>query len=253
MSEEEKSNLIEAYLSGKLSKEEILLVQQLQQKDPQFRAELKDQQLAWEALGPSRLNAFRTLVGEVIAEHPREEKYIRKKLVPGRVLAIAAGIAGLLLALWWLLPSTSTSGQQLFATYFTPPPTSTVFRGEMESSATGALEDAQNRIDSLYRSQNYSQALDQLSVLGQQFPESRSSDYFFLKGILYLCNDQAASALMAFEQISVGFPTEKKWYTGLALLKLDSLPQAKAVFVELNQKDSPYGEESQAILKLLPE
>lgn len=248
MANEERHNLIEAYLSGKLTKAQEAIVERLQREDSSFQNEIEEQKELMEALGPSRINAFRRTAGEVIREQ-RPKK--RKLLLQGYSIATAAIFVLLLIALWWFFAPAESIEEKLFSQYFSPPLTSAIFRNAGAGHPGEAAALFQRNIDSLYKRGEYEQALSHLSAYGAQFPEARQSDFYYWSGLLHLQAGQPEEALDAFSRIEAGYPYDKPWYSALAHLKAGHRQQARAAFSAIARPGGPYEKEASAILKAL--
>jgi tetratricopeptide (TPR) repeat protein len=251
MTEEEKYDLIEAYLLGSLTEEQRSELQHMQQHDPDFQAKMEEQQSLWEAVGPSEVNSFREMVGEVLAERSAARGKTGSLHFSRRILVIAAALGLLLAAIWWLYKPAPDLGARQFARHFSPPPAGSLFRDAAAEPLSGAQPAAQQIVDSLYRRGNYPQALKQLLAYGEQYPDARSSDYYFLLGVLYLSTDHAAEARAALERVEVGHPYDKKWYLALSYLKTGDLAAAEDLLDELIPSANPYQNEAAMIIEAL--
>jgi hypothetical protein len=247
MTEREKIELIEAYLRGDLAEAQRATVEKLL-RDESFQKAVEEQREIREALGSSKVNAFRRIVREVVEERRPEVK--KPPILSRRLLVSAAGIVVLLVAAWWIFKPGLSLEEKLFARYFEPTAVVGIFRNaDIPAEGGDEMLQIQKEIDSLYRRQDYGQALSRMETYGAQFPDVRSSDYYYWSGLLYLFTDQPEKALMAFDSIQIGYPFEKAWYTGLAWLKAGDRRQAEAVFSDIARSESPYREEAEEILE----
>ena len=247
MREEERTELIEALISGKLSEAQRLAVEKLQEEDPSFASEVAAHRELQEAIGPSKLNDFRALTREVI----REESTLKTAPFNWKKYRwlLAASFLTLLALAYWLWPKQQASDQQLFTEYFEPPEVSSVFRNAENSTFSDLQNRAQKEIDSLYQVRNYAQALRQLDQFGTQSSNAISSDYYYWKALLLMLNAQPEEALLAFEQVNTGYLNNRPWYTALAHLQAGHHDQAKALFAKIAGEEGPYRLDAAAILK----
>ncbi len=248
MTEEERYKLIDAYLKGDLTEAQRTSIERLRTEDASFQKELDEHLELREALGPSQVNAFRQMVGEVIKQNQARKK--KKGFSLQYLIAIAAAVALLLIA-WQVLKPEPDTPEELFSRSFNPPALVAILRNAETISETEPTAQIQKEIDSLYRRKNYQEALSRLNAYGNQFPETRSSDFYYWSGLLFLLTDQADRALEAFSQVETGYPYDKPWHIALTYLKTGDRRRAQAAFSAIAQSESPYREEAATILKAL--
>ncbi|MCB0547639.1 MAG: tetratricopeptide repeat protein [Phaeodactylibacter sp.] len=251
MGEEERNDLIDAFLDGHLAQPQVEAVEALMRTDPAFQSAMEEEKALREALGPSNVNAFLKVVKKVVEERSPERKKLARPVILR--IALAAVLAGVLAAGWWALKPQSRSSEELFAQYFSPPANSKIFR-DAEAGQTAAVEaPVQVAIDSLYYHGNNEEALLRLRAYGKHLSETPSSDYYFWLGILSLLNGQPDQALKAFSAIRAGYPYEKPWYIALSHLKAGRREQARSTFEAIAATDSPYQKDARAIIRSLAE
>ncbi|GJM35870.1 MAG: hypothetical protein DHS20C18_48710 [Saprospiraceae bacterium] len=248
MPEEEKFELIEAYLSDSLSAEQQPRFLLLLKEYPGFQKEIDRHRELQEAIGSSRYNKMREITHEVMHE-ARKEKAI-KRIYARRWLFLAAGVAVLALASWWIFSSLDNHEERLFSQYFEVPASLGIARGDMPTNSQQS-EVLQGTIDALYREGAYQEALSLLESKGNQLPSFQSSDYYYWLGILFLKTNQAEKALEALNEINIGHQNEKAWYLALAYLKSGQTQQAKAIFDSITQSNSPYRRDAANVLENL--
>ncbi len=143
-------------------------------------------------------------------------------------LAIAATVAFLIVAMMWMNNS-SYSSSKLYAANFQP--------YEMSFSQRGNEDEKLLRLEDLYKTGKYEDALPLFEELNKQ---SSSSKMLLGAGISKLALNQAEKALVDFKLIldngDLLFKDHARWYTALAYLQLDNQSQAK-LFLELLAKD----------------
>lgn len=217
---------IDRFLRGEMNEAESQAFEQSLSENPELQQKMKIQQ---------ELVSYIDLMGdqEVLANIRKAEGTYRsrkegtiKKLPWLRPFLIAASLALLLLAAWWLLRP-SGDPDTLYANYYQAYELSFSSRDGDNTENLLAASTAYNAAD-------YAQALTAFQSLPT---EMQTSKVKLAMGISYMELSSFEEAKSLFDQIiSVEDPLfldQALWYKGLSLLKQGELEQAKGVFEQL--------------------
>lgn len=218
-------HIIEKHLLQQLLPEEQALFEQ-RMEDADFRKELslqKDLHLAFKAEGRSHLKA--QLQGFEEKRKPAvQQKENTSKFSIGRFLAIAATLALLLTATYWLF-SKGPSNDQLYAQFFEPYPN---IVAPIEKSNTST--DRRDEAFQTYELKNYKKALELFEQLNTQ-----DEAVHFYSGLCQLALNQPEKAIEDFKSIQQQdgpYYAPMNWYQALALVKTGR-PEAAKPYLDL--------------------
>jgi hypothetical protein len=254
METEERYELIEKYLDGKLTGKELLDFENQLKQDPKLSQEVALHRELAEALKEKDVMAFSDLLEQVdarigIDEQKKEEAKKSRPLFGGQRLIALAAVIVLLLAVgvFWnqLLPP--PSNQELFAQNYE--------LHDMRLLTRGSAEDAlMARADSAYKAGAYQEAIAALQQLEAARPGQPR--FTFYKGMSQLADGQTQAAITTFGQVMQGDAPEYKelarWYRALSYLKINKEDQAMEDLQQMLDTPSHYRQqEAQAIVKAL--
>lgn len=222
--------LIEKYILGQLdSKEEVSF--EARMKDTDFEQELnlqKDLSQAFKAEGRVHLKNQLQQFESKISGQSQQEAVVRR-LPLRRILLIAAGVACLVLAVYFA-SNTGPTNQDLFAQNFSPYP-----NVEAPIDKGSNTTDPRASAFQSYEQGNYPAAIQQLEQLANQ-----NDAVYFYKGICYLAIENSSSAISSFEAMQDKggqYYIPGQWYKALALIQQGDREQAKP-FIEYVTKNA---------------
>jgi len=233
---------MEDYIHGKLS-----ALEQQRFEDEMAQDEVLRQEVA---LYRRLIDAVETESARQLLEQIHEENFAKETtVVPLQSrraffpLAIAASLALLVLAGWWLFTLQSTQAEGLYAAYFFPAvglPT-TLGYTEDPQFAEGMIS---------YKLQEYAEARNYWKSLVEADPQNDTLNYYM--GIAFLADempDQAVNHLQrVVQQDESAYQNDAKWYVALAYLLAEQEENAKTILNELAATESNYQEPSREIL-----
>lgn len=230
---------IEAYLLGKLTEDQKRVFLKDVKEDSQLAERLKHHQRIQQVIAEeSEISAFKSVVGEVIAEN-RPRKY----RIYWRIAAIlVVGLVLSFIAYTFFKPVSQLSSKELALAYFEPLPDAWTARGEVDSLAQQAMR--------FYQMGEYDLAipiLKQLSDAGIPL-----ADLYL--GIARLgAGDYAAAQTtwQALAQNETTYPNAILWYSALTQLALDDLEAALPKLRQLSGGDSAFTEKATELLNQL--
>lgn len=159
-------------------------------------------------------------------------------------LAVAAGLALLLIALWWWMdqpPPVDPDPQHYFQAYFTPYPNE-LYPIEMGESDTLAVA----RALQAYERADYEEALDRI----RQLPaELSNADVRFYEAVALLALDRNDAAAELLEELRVDdttrYRSQTEWYLVLAHLARSDLEAAETALQRIIvDEDHPYRDQA---------
>jgi len=206
---------IEAYVEERLSKEERQRFEARLQSDPI----LKEEYDAYRAT----MKLLEFMAADDLKQSQRTSTTPDQNSFPLKRWAIAAGILFLILGGLILFANITYSNERLAAQAYNAPNLTSIVRG-------GQLSEAENEAVQAFLSDDYEKTIEILSPTSEE-----NTDAQFLIGLAYLKNEQAAQAIIAFQNI-LGEPINERqesteWYLTLAYLMNDD-PEAAKTYLE---------------------
>ncbi len=240
--EENDIERIDRFLRGEMDKAETQAFEQALSENPELKKKMKIQQ---------ELVSYIDLMGdqEVLANIRKAEDTYRsrkpgtiKRLPWLRPALIAASLALLLFAGWWLLRP-SSEPEALYANFYAPYELSF-------SSRAGGNTETLLAANAAYDAQDYAQALQAFQSLPTDLQTSKVK---LAMGISHMELSSFGLAQSLFDQIielqDPLFLDQALWYKGLSLLKQGELERARDTFLQL--KDDPESIFNQDAARLL--
>lgn len=246
--------LVERYLKGELEGERLSEVEARIKEDPPFAelVELRRKSLAVLATAgrESLRERFKSIHQEMEAEEQEETKSTVSRFPRSRAwIAVAATILLLLVPLYFLLSSPSSTNTELYASYFQPGQD----RVFTESRAVGDV-DYTNAIK-LFKQGNYEAALPGFQERVEVLPDSLI--FHLYTGVCYLGLKRLPDSRGEFQYIinkgNTFLRPSAEWYQGLSYLQEDNQAEARSHFEYLVNYDgeSLYQENAEEILDQL--
>ena len=121
----------------------------------------------------------------------------------------------------------------------------------LELIVRGDNNEAINKAQNAFNTKNYSEALKQLTILSNEFPNDIEIKLYKGISLLELNNFNEADAI--FETISAGnsaFSTKATWYKALSLLKQNKLDECKKVLKTIPESADEYALAKKLLKKL---
>ena len=234
---------MEDYIHGNLSVAEREQFETEMATDEQLRQEVE---LHRQLISSVETESLRQLLDQIHEKNFEAETKIvamprRRSYFP---MAIAASVALLILAGWWVFNLQTSSPESVYAAYFTPAeglPTTLGYSTNTDF-AEGMVS---------YKLEEYAEALEYWQPLLEADPTNDTLNYYV--GVTSLADEQSDSAIdylttvVNSEQSS--FRTSAQWYLALSYLKSDQREQAKSLLKDLANRDNPYQSQSSEILQ----
>lgn len=227
MVSEEDFHLIEAYIEGKLSVDEVILFEKKLQQDQSFNVtyeEVKNLKSNIEiAFLKENMNDFHKSINNL---PPKKALFLNSKTFK-YVLSIAAVFIVGLGIFWNLKPN---KYQNIYNNYYTQDPGLPTVMGERSN-----FQFYDGMVN--YKKEEYAEALNKWTTLLQQNPKNDTLHYFI--GMAYLGANQDHKAITHLENVGANkfsaFYNEANYYKALYLIKQEKLEEAKKLL--LNLKD----------------
>ncbi len=249
----EEQQLIENYLSGRLSTEESISFESRMAEDAEFRQRVNTHSSIQELLVDEKTLSFRRLVDDVRHDYEKDNKEssgLKVKRVGSRriwrqAIAVAATVLILLVPAYWLLfyEESMTAGQ-IAGEFMEPYPLPGVYRGADEETKLKALE--------AYESGRYDEAGIYYESLISNEPDNEL--HLFASGLCYLFDDKPKNAIPIFRKIVEGknmlIEQQARWYLAMSYLKADDSAMAKKVLERIDVGAYKYAEARKIIDKL---
>ena len=241
-------DIIENYLTGKLSAEKQKEVEDRLLTDREFAQRVE----IFKTLPPlvsEESHDFRNELEGIYQEYRKENSSARtisrRTFLMAASLALLISVTGILI---WLLPASLTP-QEIYATHFTVPADNITVRNDQE--IVPALQSAMES----YNEQAYTDAVAKFENILQNDPDN--APVLFYSGVSYLIlgeTDQAVQKLQKVAQIeNTAYGLTSRWYLGLAYLKQDNTAQAREIFSSLQESSSSYATKADTLLQQLEE
>lgn len=249
--EKEIDNLLDRYLEGVLTKEEVrLLHRQLEEDLPSGEVQdlLDHIKLPDDVLNPSAINPKKEVkiyYKHALPHHNRPKKQPEKSPFLYVVVIILLLIIPLI---FYILPIQQR--QKMFDRYYKPYSITAV----QATFDNQALADQWRTAVFKYNNDNYLQAAKTLeSLLDKQASEKYIIDFYV--GLCYLSISESELALVHLNPVAEGINPlhhQATWYAALAQLQLNELEKAKNILQNIVQMPDSYNsDEAKEILKRL--
>lgn len=232
-----KEELIEKYISGRLTSEEKLEFDRLIETDASFREEVRFHKDLKRVTEHDQDEAFKKQLQEY-------EKRVGIKRRPFIAMGVAASIVLALGSALWIVFQ-KTPSEKLFAEYYEP------YRNVVAPVVRGDdSEDIEARAFSAYEKGSFEEAVTNFETL---LSEEENSEYRFYLANSYLALGHSQSAL----QQLVRYPSNSRfsdkipWYRALAYLQLDDLDTAKEILQQIELRGTYNYSKAIEILKKL--
>ncbi|MEM9829023.1 MAG: tetratricopeptide repeat protein [Bacteroidota bacterium] len=234
---------MEDYIHGNLSVTEREQFEADMATDEQLREEVE---LHRQLIFSVETESLRQLLDQIHEKNFESEAQVvsmprRRSFFP---MAIAASVALLILAGWWIFNLQTSSPESVYAAYFTPAeglPTTLGYSTNTDF-AEGMVS---------YKLEEYTEALEYWQPLLEVDPTNDTLNYYV--GVTFLANEQPDSAIDYLTTVVSGeqssFRTPAQWYLALAYLKTDEQEQAKPLLEDLANRDNSYQSQSSEILQ----
>lgn len=237
---------IEGYIQGTLPPEE----------QKQFEAEMeKDAALSDEVAFQRKLiksietESVRQLLDQLHTENFEEEEtpvVTMRQRQSYTWMAVAASVALLMVAGWWVFFGQQPSTSSLYAAYFSP--------ATGLSTTLGYTNNAQFSEGMIsYKLEEYAEAKNWWQPLLEADPANDTLNFYM--GVASLANEQTDEAMQYLTKVEENqqsiYYGEARWYLALAYLQHDDKEKAKALLQELSAQDSDYQAQSLEILEKL--
>lgn len=233
--------LLERYIEGDLSPEEIKSVRQLIKTDKEFQKEYTLRRGINNAIKEKEIMQLRYKLSMI---HKQEIMYNAgtvRQIFRRNWHLVAASITVLVVVGSFILNNLNTQdSDKLFDQYYTPDAIFTARTNQNSENLklTAGLQK--------FQKQEYSEAI----LLLKNISNNIVSDYYL--GISYIETKQFSLAKNAFSSITSKesnlFSEQAEWYKGLCLLKLKELPAAKKLFTSIRTSSSIYNQNAKEIL-----
>jgi hypothetical protein len=255
-----KKNIIDKYIKGTLSGEDLKNFEKELLSDHQLAEEVKLQHEIDEALKEkdvmelhAQLNGIFENIKEEITNKEAAPKAAEIKTKPKYIFnmkwqyAAAAGLAALVgVSGIFYVTMRPAQNDRLYAQYFKPYDAPSIVR-----SGSAPTEDNYQQAMNEYNSGNYKQAFDMLDKLSAD--DHKDMSVLFFKGISAMELNKLEDALALFEKIisnkSSLYTESAEWYQALCLLKKNNKTDAIVLFGKIASSNSYYKNEAKKILE----
>jgi len=242
---EDRYILFENYLANKLSNTELQSFEEKLEKDTDFKQEFE----IYKNLNTSLKSKFeneeseialkKTLnnLGSQFIKHNKVKKPKVISLVNYKQLMVAASIA--LLIGFFIFKD----GNPVYNDFSNHTPLELVVRGENNSAV--------DKAESAFNSKNYKEALQQLTILSNTYPNDTEIKLY--QGISNLELGNYTNAETIFNKISRGnstFATTATWYKALTFLKQKEFKKCKEVLKTIPKSSDKYSQAKKLLKKL---
>ena len=234
-----KELLIEKYLNGTLSPQEIVQFNSLIATETDFAKEVQFQENLQQAVITSEDKAFKKKLQEFEPVKAPRRKFVRTML-------IAASFA-ILFSVGYSLLFSKPSHERLFAKNFEAYPNvvNPIVRGEN-------LTDVETLAFTAYENENYDAAAKHFA---NQYHQTKDAHALFYGGISELVLKNTSEAQQLFLKYLGGndsqFTTEATWYLSLTYIKKGDVTSAKELLKVLETSDNDYAKKAKDLLSQL--
>lgn len=267
---------IERYILGLLSEEELVAFEKDMLANPELKGEVLLQKEMFGAIKYSwEINAFKEQLEAADKKLDLEEQKLKDPSTSDKPslsplnpmlkwwIIVAVIVAVILAASWWLTSKNSKpSPGTLFAEYFSPPQTLTVFNLSRTASPddTATIETRiierwnglWGSLQNSYNEKNFYGALATLDTLKKMDSANNfSSETYFWSGVIHLRLDEPETALEDFNKVKVSHNEDKAWYSALSLLSMNRVDEARKALYAISQSSSVWKKMASDLLEKL--
>lgn len=234
---------VKNYLEGKMTAQETADFEDRMARDPAFAQEV---QLNRELLESMNLHFKSKVKRQLQKEDNKVVGLQRKKWISNRVLAMAASLALIAVATYFLIFK-GVDPAQLFDQYHT-----TYYNVVDGSVRSGTPESAQMAFRR-YDQGDFQGAAQSFETLTDEHPDNL--DYYLYQGLSYLEIGETERAVAALKKVladqASSWAEPAEWYLGLTYLRSGNKKQAKQTFSQIVAEGNSYSERAEEILKKL--
>lgn len=231
MIEEQLYEQIEAYLEGKMSRDELESFEQRMQQDAILASKVKiHKELSLAIPEVEEIDQLKGKLKHIINQSkeqenvpPKNNKYSSSILI-ALVLLLATAIG-----LYYYFNQEVTEPQQLYQAYVDFP--SQVYEPDEVRSTDATNSESEQTLDSLWRLANRHYegkqidelvaVLQQITIVEQTLYQSNTSQFYYVQGLASLKQNQPLQAIQSFDQVQINFTEDALWKKAMALLLLD--------------------------------
>lgn len=246
MEADKKQQLIDHYLTGKLSSEDLMILEAEAAQDDELLEELI---LAKSTIAGLKVQNKIQVKSELSAMYRKSEKWklTKKRQTQKRLrLGIAASLflAVTSVVFFYNINKNSNNPQQLFTDYYKPMPLSSVERGDKDETPEAFR---------YYSIEEYLLAAEAFEKIISKDPKNVKAK--ILLGNCYLNSGKEQSAIPIFEELKNEKDTiiaqYSHWYLSLAYLKLSQIEQCKESLSLVESSNMVHAKEASELLKEL--
>lgn len=250
-------NQIENYIEGRLNDQETEAFEKELEDNEELSKAIDEYfvrhnpfgELTMDTLGD---NYWRNVLKDASNKNEPTSFYSQYKVL----FFIAASFIGLLSICYYFFQYRVLSNDDLFAQYFQMPPIeSLTVIGEDRNNTEEEppLSSEVRKWDAALEAYSNNKFYNSLKILesidSSKLQRNTYSEYLCIKGILYLKNEEYQKAFDLLTRDETANPKQKRWYTALAMLKLNySEPELIEVFSSLEHDSN---KRAKSILKKL--
>ena len=238
---------IDRYLRGRADREERRAIEERRRTDEAFAEALERDEAIVAGLRAEGDRALKDRLRRVEAANPYRPARLRH-LTPGRWLAVAASVAVVLVAGWWLLsrPGLPVDTARLLAESFAPYPNRAYNLTKGDTPA-----DPRAQAYAAYEAGEYARAV---AAFAESTAAETADDFYRANALLAL--DRPAEALPLFQELArqpdFALAPHSRWYAALSLLALDRRAEARAVLQTITtEPEHPFRAEASELLRRL--
>ncbi len=240
--------LIEDFLAGELTGEDLKQVEERLENDAAFREKYQLEKLMVEGIRHASQKDLLEKLKRLEERLPKVQE--GSKPIPlykrwSTYVAVAASI-GLLLAAFLLWPREATNNEALYMTYYEPYPNFSPVNVRGENPAELSLEE-QGLL--AYEKPDYEVAAEKLTLAYRQNPKPETG-FYLAQSLLALERTQESLQLLNRLAADEGDLEEMiNWYRALAYVKLGKLRSAKTLLQKISAGDNFKHLEAQELLE----
>ena len=263
MADETKMDKLDQYLLGELKGEELKAFEQEMINDEDLSKDLDLHKAVFEAVSEKEIIDYRAELDKIqvqmdagtgsAASDNQEVKpqATIRRLNIRRVLAVAASVAVLLVAGWYVMQSGGLGGpmtaDEVFAANFEAPSIEDVAsrsddfeKPKMIDQFLDRLYNSEDNFKQSFKAKDYEAALKALNTMlgaDSKFENHSEQTYYYNRGITLLHLENYKDAARAFNKVKRGEKLEDAlWYKAMAYLKTDTT-KAKETLAEISQRN----------------
>lgn len=242
--EETNTLLIERYFREELSEEELALFNKRMQEDSSFAQAVELERTIVSAIQSKKETQLQHRLNKIHEEEIAKVSTTTKQLPRRRNWLAAASVAALLgIALFFLIPSSSPTPQELYATHYQPP--------SFEIARTG--QDLNPLLDAAQKAYNQHEYKKTITPLETLLDSQYNEKYALVLGASYLATNQYEQALATFQQAQqqTNLKDDATWYLAMTYLKKGEIDLAKQALEKLRNGTIPTTPKRQALAQTI--